>query len=669
MLPAMNVYDCRYLYLIDVQLTAGGGDVLHLDSCQYVLLRGVRLVGTGDIANYSAPDETLKANQCSHVFVESSDISGAVGNALDFVAVQYGHIVDNRLHHANDWCAYLKGGSSYFRLEANEIYDCGTGGFTAGQGTGFEFMVPPWLHYEAENLKMINNVVHDTWGAGLGVNGGYNILFAYNTLYRVGQRSHAVEFVFGGRECDGDSARCNQNLAAGGWGGIPGAGEQPVPNRDVYFYNNVVYNPAGYQSQWIQFAIYGPQTPLPASNIPSPSLTDANLQIRGNVIWNGPADESLGLGDTTGCQPSNPACNASQILRDNAINTVEPRLADPAEGNFALAAGVTAPGAVAIPDFTGGDAPTTPPAPPGNLANQVARDWSGQARLAGGPPGAVAVSSAGPAAGLFVPLAPCRVMDTRAGSGSSGAFGQPALSVNTRRDIPVQASACGVPANATVYSLNLTVIPQQPFSDLVAWPAGQPQPGVSNLHSTDAGVVADTAIVAGGTGGAISVLATGNTDLVIDINGYFAPPGASSLQFFPMTPCRVIDTRSANGSFGSPYLAGYVARDFPFLQSSCGISGLARAYSLNVTVVPKGTLWYVTAGPAGQPLPLVSALNDYAGAGVPLANAAIVPAGTNGSVDAHGLTGHRAHRGHERIFCAAGLGRAELLSRGSLPGS
>ena len=232
----------------------------------------------------------------------------------------------------------------------------------------------------------------------------------------------------------------------------------------------------------------------------------------------------------------------------------------------------------------------------------------------------------------FVPITPCRIADTRAGSGFTGLFGAPSLSANIKRDVPVLSSSCGVPANAAVYSLNLTAVPLQGFSDLVAWPTGQAQPGTSNLHSTDGSVLADAALVAAGTGGQISVLATGNTDLVIDINGYFAPPGASSMQFFPMTPCRVIDTRNPNGTFGGPYLAGYAARQFPFVQSPCGISGSAKAYSLNVTVIPKGTLWYVTAGPAGQPLPTVSTLNDYAGAGVPLANAAIVPAGTNGDL-------------------------------------
>jgi hypothetical protein len=47
-------------------------------------------------------------------------------------------------------------------------------------------MRTPWLHYEAYDIKVYNNVFHDIRGAGLSVSGGYNILMAYNTLYRVG---------------------------------------------------------------------------------------------------------------------------------------------------------------------------------------------------------------------------------------------------------------------------------------------------------------------------------------------------------------------------------------------------------------------------------------------------------------------------------------------------
>ena len=41
------------------------------------------------------------------------------------------------------------GGSAYISVSENEFFDCGTGGFTAGQGTGLEYMVAPWLHYSA----------------------------------------------------------------------------------------------------------------------------------------------------------------------------------------------------------------------------------------------------------------------------------------------------------------------------------------------------------------------------------------------------------------------------------------------------------------------------------------------------------------------------------------
>jgi hypothetical protein len=43
---------------------------------------------------------------------------------------------------------------------------------------------PPWLEYEGYGMKLTNNVIYDVWGAGLGVNGGYSILMAHNTLYR-----------------------------------------------------------------------------------------------------------------------------------------------------------------------------------------------------------------------------------------------------------------------------------------------------------------------------------------------------------------------------------------------------------------------------------------------------------------------------------------------------
>lgn len=386
----LNIHDCRYLYLVDFAIPASAHNLIHAEGCTNLLLRGLTLQGSTN-----ATQETVKMNQCQYIYVEDCDVSGAYWMALDFVGVQSGHIVGNRFHNA-DWVIYLKGGSAYFRVEGNEIYDGGTCGFLAGMGTGFEFMVFPWLHYESSDVKFINNVIHDIEGAGMGVNGGYNVLLAHNTLYRVGRRAHALEAVFGLRSCDGDTARCAAYLSAGGWGTATPGAEEPIPNRNVYVYNNIICNPAGFQSADSHLAVPGPRAPSPASNIPAPAEADANLRFRGNIFWNGPADLPLGIGEEgQGGQTSNPACNPAQFRADNSVNAFQPELVNPAVGDFRPTPGgnVFSFAPYAIPAFAGGDRPAPPAAPEGNLANTVARDFYGNARAAGSPPGAFAQDS------------------------------------------------------------------------------------------------------------------------------------------------------------------------------------------------------------------------------------------------------------------------------------
>ena len=110
--------------------------------------------------------------------------------------------------------------------------------------------------------------------------------------------------------------------------------------------------------------------------------------------------------------------------------------------------------------------------------------------------------------------------------------------------------------------------------------------------------------------------------------------GQAAANFVNLTPCRVVDTReAARGSLGSPDLAAKAQRDFPILGSSCGVPASALAYAFNITVVPHESLPYLTVWPTGQTQPNVSTLNSYQGAIV--ANAAIIPAGTNGSVSVY----------------------------------
>ena len=72
----------------------------------------------------------------------------------------------------------------------------------------------------------------------------------------------------------------------------------------------------------------------------------------------------------------------------------------------------------------------------------------------------------------------------------------------------------------------------------------------------------------------------------------------SALRFVPVIPCRVADTRNAVGDFGGPTIDGDSTRSFAIPQSGCGIPSTAQAYSLNVTVVPKGALSYLTLWPS-----------------------------------------------------------------------
>ena len=241
---------------------------------------------------------------------------------------------------------------------------------------------------------------------------------------------------------------------------------------------------------------------------------------------------------------------------------------------------------------------------------------------------AFTVSAAIPKRALqLVTVAPCRIMDTR---NADGPFGGPFIAGRTARTIPIPSSACGIPANAAAYSLNFTVVPRAgALSYLTVWPTGRAQPIVSTLNSLDGSTIANAAMVPAGTAGAVSAYATDDTGLVVDINGYFAPPAANTLEFYPLPPCRVLDTRNANGTFGGPSIAGGSSRSFPIPSSSCGVPASAAAYAFNVTVVPQGPLGYLTAWPTGRTQPFVSTLNSFDG--TTLANAAIVPAGTGGA--------------------------------------
>ena len=140
---------------------------------------------------------------------------------------------------------------------------------------------------------------------------------------------------------------------------------------------------------------------------------------------------------------------------------------------------------------------------------------------------------------IFVSVAPCRLVDTRAINGFAGQAGGPPLTSFVNRNFQITGSPVGVPAppngcpagtvpaGAQAVSIQFTVVTPTSAGNLVAWQAGGSTPSVSVLN-WDTGTVAQGSgtIVPLGAGGAITVrlntAAAGQTaHVVIDVNGYF----------------------------------------------------------------------------------------------------------------------------------------------------
>ena len=419
----LNFNNIRYVYLQNLDLRGGGplptnvsgNNLLHIEQGDHLLLRGLTLLGpncSNDTCNNL--QEVLKVNQTQYLFVENNVIGGAWHSSVDYFVVQYGHFLNNEIHTAGQWCMYIKGGSAYLDIAGNEFHHCQLG-FQSGQAANLAVMRSPWFHYETYGIKFVNNLLHDIPGVGLSAAGAYNTLFAYNTLYKVGistdQGYPLVSMTYGERNCTPIDeipnviANCPLLVATGAWGPVMETiSLQAIPNRNVYIFNNLFYNPVPGQTLYSQFDIPGPITPpLGFQNIPSPTTVDNNLVIAGNVIWNGPQNHPLGVEDSDrGCTPTNPSCNLTQLLADNAFHSLEPVLVNPSTGNYQLtAASAASLGIVtkSIPNFTW--EAFTPSVPSGELSNQVLFDRAGFPRQMPGIPGAYTIQTQ---SRVFVPL-------------------------------------------------------------------------------------------------------------------------------------------------------------------------------------------------------------------------------------------------------------------------
>lgn len=116
------------------------------------------------------------------------------------------------------------------------------------------------------------------------------------------------------------------------------------------------------------------------------------------------------------------------------------------------------------------------------------------------------------AAGVFTPVTPARLQDTRT---AGGAFGP-----GTTRTLKVTGRG-GVPNDARAVVLNVTATRPNASSYVTVWPGGA-RPNASSLNFTAGLTAPNLVIVKVGPGGTISLYNNrGNVDLIVDVAGYW----------------------------------------------------------------------------------------------------------------------------------------------------
>jgi hypothetical protein len=210
-----------------------------------------------------------------------------------------------------------------------------------------------------------------------------------------------------------------------------------------------------------------------------------------------------------------------------------------------------------------------------------------------------------PGAGGFVPIAPSRVLDTRASGGS--------LQPNVGRAVTVTGGS--VPFGAAAVSLNVTVVdPSAGY--LAVWPADQARPSTSVLNYDNGQTIANAVTVRLSAGGQIAVASSSSAHLLIDVVGWYAAPATTTNAagqrwavptpgggFFGITPTRVLDSRA------SRKMAPGEVRVLPLDLGVDMAGSTAGAVVLNLTAVSPDGSGYLSVVGNGDSLGEASSLN------------------------------------------------------------
>jgi hypothetical protein len=138
-----------------------------------------------------------------------------------------------------------------------------------------------------------------------------------------------------------------------------------------------------------------------------------------------------------------------------------------------------------------------------------------------------------------------------------------------------------------------------------------------------------TAMAPAHAGGNVSVVVTNPSAQTGTLNpGFFYAAPQAATDFYTASPCRVVDTRNANGPLGGPELSAGQTRTFTVV-GSCGIPADAKSLVVNVTAIVPAAEGNFQIFP-GNAFPLGTSTLNFS-AGENLANNATLTLATNGA--------------------------------------
>ncbi len=229
-----------------------------------------------------------------------------------------------------------------------------------------------------------------------------------------------------------------------------------------------------------------------------------------------------------------------------------------------------------------------------------------------------------PTGSAFNATTPSRLVDTRTGGTTiDGLYSGIGLrSANSVTSFLVGGRG-GVPPNPQAVVLNVTVDAPLDAGFLTVFPCGQSVPNASNLNFSPGRTTTNAVTMLLGSSGQVCVYTSGRAQLIVDLNGYHP----SNSVFRPLTPTRLLDTRSGIGTTAGLRPAGSSTE--VQIAPTASVAA-ATAAVINVTVDAPTASGFLTVYPCGEAVPNASNLNF--GAGQTTANAVTAKLGTNGKV-------------------------------------